>query len=201
MIYYERNLPHWQPPGATFFLTYRLHGSIPITVLEKIRANAAVRERDAREQFTGTELNDKLYEIQRRWFAGYDNALDHNSSGPYWLSDPANAALVAESLHWCAERYFKLWAFCIMSNHVHVLMKHRKTAPLLNIILKRHKGYTGLHCNKTLGRHGKYWQEETYDHVVRNDTEFQRIWHYIVMNPVKAGLVTDWRDWPWTFSV
>jgi putative transposase len=36
-IYYERNLPHWHPPGATFFLTYRLAGSIPVTVLQKIQ--------------------------------------------------------------------------------------------------------------------------------------------------------------------
>ena len=39
-IYYERNLPHWHPPGATFFLTYRLAGSIPLAVLRQMKADS-----------------------------------------------------------------------------------------------------------------------------------------------------------------
>lgn len=54
--------------------------------------------------------------------------------------------------------------------------------------LKRHKGYTAVHGNKAPGRTGKFWQEETHDHVVRKEAGFHRIWNYILQNPVKAGL-------------
>ena len=46
---------------------------------------------------------------------------------------------------------------------------------------------------------GAFWQHESYDHVVRNEKEFERILAYIVNNPVKAGLVADWQDWPYTY--
>ncbi len=46
-----------------------------------------------------------------------------------------------------------------------------------------------------------FWQHESYDHVVRNEREYERILAYIVNNPVKAGLVSDWQEWPYTFVV
>ncbi|MCB0531331.1 MAG: transposase [Lewinellaceae bacterium] len=198
-IFYERNLPHWQPPGATLFLTYRLQGSIPMPVLNQIREYAAQCTSAAYARLFGVDLDRELYAIQRRWFGQYDTALHNTPNGPYWLAEKSNALIVAESIHWCAARYFELFAYCIMSNHVHLLIKHHIGAPQLRDIMKSHKGYTGLHCNKAIGRNGKYWQEETYDHVVRNDTEFERIRTYILQNPVKAGLVKRWEDWPWTF--
>jgi hypothetical protein len=50
-----------------------------------------------------------------------------------------------------------------------------------------------------LGRTGEpFWQEESFDHWVRGDEEFNRIAHYIEQNPVKAGLVKRSEDWPWS---
>jgi putative transposase len=62
--------------------------------------------------------------------------------------------------------------------------------------LKRH---TARQANLALGRQGAFWQDESYDHVVRNAGEFERIVSYILENPVKAGLVSDWQAWPWSY--
>ena len=130
-IYYERNLPHWHPPGATFFLTYRLAGSIPLAVLRQMKEESDEEIKLAEKTLQGADLEARRYEIQRRFFGQYDAALDTNPNGPYWLRESAVAELVIESLRFCAEKYFHLWAFCIMPNHVHVLLKHHADALLM----------------------------------------------------------------------
>lgn len=60
------------------------------------------------------------------------------------------------------------------------------------------KRYTATAANKLLGRKGRFWQEETYDHIVRNEVEHQRIIQYILLNPVKADLCATWDAWPWS---
>lgn len=62
------------------------------------------------------------------------------------------------------------------------------------------KSYTANQANKLLRRSGAFWETESYDHVIRNEAEFNRIQNYVVKNPVKAGLVDDWRDWPWSWK-
>ena len=54
-------------------------------------------------------------------------------------------------------------------------------------------------CNKVLGRKGKFWQEESYDRWVRNDRELYFVIRYVLLNPVKAGLVENWNDWKYTY--
>lgn len=74
------------------------------------------------------------------------------------------------------------------------------TAPYpLTDTLKLLKGRTARYCNQELHRTGKFWHHESYDHVVRNQKEYERIVWYILNNPVKAGLVETWKDWKFTF--
>lgn len=98
-----------------------------------------------------------------------------------------------------------------MSNHVHLLIDLRRfnivpetdisgktrNYPLTDTLrlLKGSKGSTSGQCNKRLGRNGQFWHHENYDHYVRNEGELQRIGQYMLNNPVKAGLVEDWRQW------
>jgi putative transposase len=54
-------------------------------------------------------------------------------------------------------------------------------------------------ANLILGRAGHpFWQDESYDHWVRDEREFDRIVGYIEWNPVRAGLVVRVEDWPWS---
>ncbi len=63
--------------------------------------------------------------------------------------------------------------------------------------MKRH---TALEANKLLGRIGPFWQDESYDHVIRDAEDLARIIEYVLDNPVKAGLVDKRNDWEWSFS-
>jgi len=61
------------------------------------------------------------------------------------------------------------------------------------------KGITAHQANRILGRSGKpFWQDESYDHVVRSEIEFGRIQDYIESNPVKAGLAASSELWKWS---
>jgi len=86
-----------------------------------------------------------------------------------------------------------------MPNHVHAVVSLTKDAPPLADTLQRLKGYTALQANKLLERSGQFWQRETYDHLVRSGEEMARIIAYVVNNPVKAGLVERWEQWPYTY--
>ena len=63
-------------------------------------------------------------------------------------------------------------------------------------ILHSIKGFTAREANKILNRKGQFWQHESYDHAIRDEEERQRVIDYVLNNPVKAGFVTTWQDWP-----
>ena len=200
---YERHLPHIQPPGATLFVTFRLAGTIPRAVLERLKAEATERERLLRQTAVPDTLPRFLYEEQKRQFARWDKLLDRAEYGPLWLKQPEIAAVVVDSLHYLDGKVYDMDAFCVMPNHGHIVIRPLKTGDgryhPLQKIMHSFKRYTARQANKILGREGAFWQHESYDHVVRNRQEWERIVAYVINNPVKAGLVESWADWPWTY--
>ena len=93
-------------------------------------------------------------------------------------------------------RLCELRSYVIMPNHIHLLLQ--PNVPLARVT-KSIKGYTAREANKLLHRTGKpFWQYESYDRWVRNDSELQRIVRYIEGNPVSAGFVRSPEDWPWS---
>ena len=66
-------------------------------------------------------------------------------------------------------------------------------------ILRLIKGATAREANKILNRRGAFWQHESYDRVVRDEKELNRIIWYTINNPVKAGLVKNAEDWKWSY--
>ena len=70
---------------------------------------------------------------------------------------------------------------------------------VLASIMQSLKGWTARQCNSALNRRGQFWQHESFDHVIRNHAEWERVVNYVVSNPVKAGLVTDWESWKWSY--
>lgn len=62
------------------------------------------------------------------------------------------------------------------------------------------KKFTARKCNSVLNRTGNsFWQAESYDHVIRDADELEKVIRYTLYNPVKAELVKDWRDWPHSY--
>jgi len=66
----------------------------------------------------------------------------------------------------------------------------------LDQIMKRIKGPTAVYCNRKLGLSGKFWERESYDMYIRNEKMFNNVLLYILNNPVKAGIVNNWKDYP-----
>jgi len=115
-----------------------------------------------------------------------------------WMKNAAVAELVSDALLY-AERQrglYRMLAFVVMSNHVHLLIE---TEQSLGRITKFLKGNTARRANQYLGRVGQaFWQDESFDHWVRNLAELERIVHYIENNPVTAGLVKHPQNWQWS---
>ncbi len=200
--FYDRKLPHFQPAEATFFVTFRLAGSIPMEVIRNLRENYERLQRSILEQKNWTEWEKRaqIYIEQKRLFAATDEFLDTNPNGPYWLREHRVAEIISEALQHRDGKLYDLHAYTIMPNHVHMMMTLMPNAPVLFKVLQDLKKFTGLHGNRSLGLEGSFWEEESYDHVVRSDKEFYRIVNYILRNPVKACLVKEWHQWPSTFA-
>lgn len=190
MTFYRRNLPHWHPEGKTIFITWRLYNSLPAALLKKMRTatndGATQPAATSPEEFPGNK------------FLQFDSSLDAPKSGPAWLLDPEFAGYAEYPIIRGAElgRY-ELHAYVIMPNHVHVLLDpHLPLAKISGVI----KGVAARDINNArLDRSGKpLWQDESFDHWIRNSAEFERIPHYIECNPVRARLVAQPEDWKWS---
>lgn len=175
--FYRRNLPHIHPEGCAFFITFSLIHAIPRDVLERLKAE--------REQELARVDAMQRYSVQKKYFGKYDEWLDRCEDSPRWLENPSVAALVAEEIQRMNGERFSLIAYCIMPNHVHLLVEnllvrkakhhgHSAKYPLTDT-LRLLKGRTARACNLVLQREGQFWQHESYDHFVRDDNELGRI--------------------------
>jgi putative DNA methylase len=171
-MYWQRDLPHCIPDGATVFVTWRLAGTMPASI-------------------THSPDPGKV-------FAQKDRKLDRTQSGPSWLQDPRIANIVVSALHHgeVARRDYDLHAWVVMPNHVHAVLKpHQRLSEIMQWL----KSATAIRANRILGTTGTpFWQREYYDHWIRSEKELSSIVNYIERNPVSAGLVSLPHEWPWS---
>jgi putative transposase len=192
--YYKRRLPHIQIAGAAYFITFRLANSLPIEALNKL----------AEEKQKITKLPESQKGIAHQaWFAKYDEYLDMALHGNLYLKNEPIADMVAESIQFRDKKVYDLISYCIMPNHAHLvcipLEKSAGTYLGLAEILHSLKRHTAKEANQMLKRSGSFWQEESYDHFIRDETEVEAIVRYILSNPVKANLVKEQSDWKWSY--
>lgn len=202
--YYHRNLPHYHIKGYPLFITFRLFGSLPVEILAQLIAQREI-ELKALKNATLAER----HEVEKKHFERYDDWLDRCGFGPHWLQTDSIAQIVVKEIHNLNGDRYRLMAYCIMPNHVHLLIEslvsiqanHQgKSAkyPVTDTLCLL-KGRTACDCNLELKRSGSFWQHESYDHVVRDDKELERTIQYVLNNPVKAGLVKESQDWKFTY--
>jgi len=175
MTFYRRRLPHINDTERSVFLTWRLHDSLP-----------------PHRAFPADALNSG------RAFAAMDRLLDECRSGRFYLRQPAVADMVVEAIQYNANilGHYVLHAFVVMPNHVHLLATPVVALPKLT---KSLKGITAKRANAMLALTGSpFWQEESYDHLVRHEREFEKIRNYIEGNPVRAGLVKESSEYRWS---
>jgi REP element-mobilizing transposase RayT len=209
-VYYERNLPHYQPPNAVYLVNIRLAGSLPLEAFDRIRKEYESFKRSI-ASLRNTRHKIEMYrDKQLQYYFDVNRLLDSNTSGPNWLGRTEVAGLVAASLRSYDGVKYALLAFCIMPNHVHLVLgigapwmeavdhTTENSFPITKCIGSVKK-YTARKANKLLGRSGAFWQHESYDHVIRDSAELERILWYVIQNPVSAGMVKVWTDWKWTY--
>jgi REP element-mobilizing transposase RayT len=197
-------LPHVKREGASYFVTFRLNDSLPQAVLLKLQAKRAERLRRCHAPQTRPNPGDEapanaesLEDIERDYFREVEAFLDR-SSGECALRRPDIAESVAAALRFFEGERYRLDAWVVMPNHVHVVLWPMPNH-LLSEVLHSWKRFTSREANKRLQRVGKtFWQPESYDHWIRNDGEHARCCRYTVNNPVKADLCAAPEEWRWS---
>lgn len=170
-------VPHRDEPGLTQFVTFRLADSFPVELREEWEK--LLKLEDTRERRVQLEA----------WLD-----LGH---GVCYLRDERLAQLVADALRKFDGVRYRLLAWTIMPNHVHVLFEVGEV-PMADIV-KSWKQFTANHANRLSGNSGSFWQADYWDTYMRDPEHEERTIRYIRNNPVKAGLVKAWEEWPWTF--
>jgi putative transposase len=175
MTYHRRRLPHLYETGIPIFITWRLHGSLP-----------------QNRSFPPNSLTSG------QAFATLDRQLDSARTGPVHLRQPEIANMMVEAIHYNGTTlgHYTLHAFTVMPNHVHLLLTPQVPLPLLT---KSLKNITAKRANATMARIGvPFWQNESYDHMIRDTKGFEKIQGYIEENPLRAVLVTEACKYPWS---
>ncbi len=194
-INYERNLPHYQEPGATLFITFRLAGSIPHEVMARLNDELLHKKEFLENNKSEDQIKNLREQYQKEIFWNWEKELDFSQRGPVWLKIASVAELVWEALHYRDGKEYILDACCIMPNHVHLVctpITFNDEPRFMSAIMHSLKGYTARKANLILGRTGCFWQHESYDHLVRNPEDYYRIVDYVLNNPAKAGLPDKW---------
>jgi putative DNA methylase len=174
-------LPHYEAGERPQSISFRLFDSLPRAVVEGWRAEIEHLPEGERD-------SERRKRIDAYLDAGH---------GACWLRQEPIAKLVANALAYFDGERYRLHAWCLMPNHVHVLV-----TPLhgnsLSSILHTWKSFTAKAANKALVRQGQFWEDEYFDRAIRYDEHFATAWAYIEGNPVKAGLCGVPEDWPWS---
>jgi len=180
-------LPHWTAAGAIYHTVFRLADALPAAVMG--------RHRSEREALLSAEVGTlPTPVVQDRPHGLFHERIERfldTGHGARWLERDDIAGIAAGALrHFDGTRY-DLHAWCVMPNHVHAAVRPRDGYGL-SALLHAWKSYTATAANRMLGRKGEFRQKESYDHLVRDETDLMRTLRYVAENPIKANLP----DWP-----
>jgi type I restriction enzyme R subunit len=179
---HQHRLPHWQQGSVYYFVTWRLADSLPREQLERWNGERAAWSR----------LHPQPWDVETEsdYHATFSTAVDEwldAGSGSCVLRNPDLAGIVSDALlHFDGKRYL-MDAFVVMPNHVHVLFcllaPHR-----LESVVQSWKGFSAREINRRLGKHGRLWQPDYWDRLIRNEGHWLKCREYIRENPIKARL-------------
>ncbi|GDY13228.1 hypothetical protein LBMAG53_21060 [Planctomycetota bacterium] len=174
--YRPRNLPHFDGAQKLQCITYRLADSLPVHVAER-RAD----ERDSKA--------DPAYRKR------IDRYLD-TGHGSCCLSHSEIAQAIVDTwTRFDPERY-RLHAWVVMPNHVHVLIAIQAAWSLAKIV-QSWKSWTGKRI-KQVTTLSTGWQRDYWDRYIRDEMHYLRAIAYIHANPVQAGLCRTPEEWLWS---
>lgn len=179
-------LPHFDGPGAIQHVTFHLADSLPQVMLRRLEADLTIipiEKQDAERRKRADAWID----------AGY---------GACVLRQPGIADLVQDSLLTFDSVRYRLLAWVVMPNHVHVLFEPKQGWTVAKIVA----GWKKFTARKIRdqrrdsgqGAGGSVWHREYWDRYIRDEKHFRQTVEYIHLNPVKAGLVGRAEMWRWS---
>jgi REP element-mobilizing transposase RayT len=202
--WHERGyLPHYDKPGLTQFVTFRLWDSLPasrggewehlLTINERSDApRSGTRSIASPEETAATEKGRNATRELRQKLEEY---LDR-SRGECFLRDSRVATLMEDAMRFHHSQRFELLAWVVMPNHVHTLLKVGDTP--LSKIIQNWKSVVAVAANRLLGRTGDFWQADYWDTYMRDAEQTRKAVRYIENNPVKAKLCRAPEEWPFS---
>jgi putative transposase len=198
----KRVLPHIQLKDCVLFITWRLAFNLPQYVIDALIERKHYNTANSQNDTTILTVTQRS-KFQLEHFYYFDTLLEKCNSDRVDLSQSPILDIVSNTIHNDSGNKYDLYAFCIMPNHIHIVIK-----PLLKSaneyfpiaeIMRVLKSVTAHKINNIKNTSGKVWQTESYDHVIRDEAEFTEILNYVINNPVKAGFVECWDKWSGTY--
>lgn len=196
-------------------ITFRLYDSVPREVVEGWKETLSLlggpqtsklgqltsSQREQQEQASGlreprkhsfsthkTEADKLLALLDKYEDAGYGSCV---------LKNDNVARIVHDAIFFYHGKKYNVISWCIMPNHVHVLIEVMKNISLSSI-LHSWRSFSSNEINKLLNRSGRLWMPEYFDRFIRDNDHFNNVIDYIHNNPVKAGLVKEATDYKWS---
>lgn len=208
--FHRVNLPHYQLPGQAYFITWNLQNAIPAQALKefseklsliKVSVDFAEKTKQSPEQINA--LKNDIRFLRKMMLIALDDILDVGNHIDVNLSKTENTSIIVNSLRFWEGKKLKNFAICVMPNHLHWVLElygsdENGEVVWLDDILKSVKQFSSTQINISENRLGKLWQKESWDTTIRDNRHLYKAIEYTRNNPVKAGLVKDWRDWPGT---
>jgi REP element-mobilizing transposase RayT len=170
-------VPHFDKQDLIQSITFRLVDSLPKHLVDSLKEAKDVSADPEKRRRTESYLD-----------AGYGECLLENSE---------IANLVQDALLYFNNERYRLLAWVIMPNHLHVIIRVFDGHPLDQVV-HSWKSFTAFKANTILGREGRFWYPDYFDRYIRDEKHLENAVEYIENNPVKAGLVSDARAWPYS---
>ncbi len=183
-------LPHWELSGATHAITFRLADSLPQEKLEAWDKERTMLESKA-QKIGGILLDSECERLAILRGQRIQHWLDQGY-GECVLRQPEIADLMQQTMIRCDGERYDLLAWCVMPNHVHVILRPFE-GETLGRILQSWKGGSTHRINPMLGRTGTLWMRESFDRLIRNREHLKNAVIDVMDNPKQAGL----RHWRW----
>lgn len=209
---YRNNLPHFQQPGQSYFVTCCLKDAVSPKALssysirlESLKNQIAFFSEQKASEEKVNQLKSDYQQIRKRYIKAYDDLLHSQTEFEVNLSDEQNRKIMFDAFLFWEGNKIENEAFCVMPNHFHWVFHTKETdndgnVVYLQDILRSIKSFTAKEINRLLNRSGRFWQRESFDTTIRNDKHLYHAIEYTLNNPVAAGYVDNKEDWKGSWS-
>jgi len=166
---YTRNLPHWRQSGATYFVTFHLADALPAAKrneLASMRSEWELHNPPPRSEGAWTKYAKTVFDKVQQW-------LDAGC-GDCWFRQPRYAAELRRAILHFHEVRYEIGCIVIMANHCHLAIRLFGDFQLEDEVGAT-KNVAANFVNKSERRRGTLWQQESYDHIIRDEEHLNRV--------------------------